>query len=125
MIVWKRGWRSCIFCIALYYLGTTIKVKFTKFEQQTDLSYFLFFKIIESLRQEVSSSSSDDESSSENENETGEDIGILEEAWNDEDGSLGNSSEVDLTDRMKDPDWNANMEDEETDSSDGDELDEE
>jgi hypothetical protein len=73
----------------------------------------------------VSSSSSDDESSSENENKTGEDIGILDEAWNDEDESLGNSLEDDLTDRMKDPDWNANMEDEETDSSDDDELDEE
>jgi hypothetical protein len=55
----------------------------------------------------------------------GEDISILEEAWNDEDGSLGSGSEDDLTDRMKDPDWNANMEDEETDSSDDDELDEE
>ena len=73
----------------------------------------------------MSSSSSDDESSSENENKTGEDIGILDEAWNDEDESLGNSLEDDLTDRMKDPDWNANMEDEETDSSDDDEFDEE
>ncbi|CAB4010031.1 exonuclease 1-like, partial [Paramuricea clavata] len=82
-------------------------------------------KIIESLRQEVSSSSSGDENSSENENKTGEDTGILEEAWNDEDGSLGNSSEDDLTDKMKDPDWDANMEDEENDSSDDDELDEE
>ena len=37
---------------------------------------------------------------------------------------MGNSSEYNLIDRMKDLDWNANMEDEETDSSDHDKLNE-
>ena len=79
--------------------------------------------MIEALRREISSTSSEDESNSEEENITGEDIGILEEAnWDDEDGSIGNSSEDDLVSRLKDPDWNANMEDEQTDSSDDDEL---
>ena len=65
----------------------------------------------------------DESSSEETGNETGEDIGILEEAWDDEDGlQIENSSEDDLVEGMKDPDWNANMEEEVTDSSDDDEL---
>ncbi|XP_028419191.1 uncharacterized protein LOC114544898, partial [Dendronephthya gigantea] len=82
-------------------------------------------RIVESLRQEMSSSSSEDESRSNydsDENKTGEDIGILDEALDDEDGSLANSSEGELIDNFRDPDWNANMEDEETDSSADDEL---
>ncbi|XP_028417113.1 nucleolin-like [Dendronephthya gigantea] len=74
---------------------------------------------------EMSSSSSEDESRSNydsDENKTGEDIGILDEALDDEDGSLANSSEGELIDNFRDPDWNANMEDEETDSSADDEL---
>ena len=67
--------------------------------------------------------SSEDKSNSKEENTTGEDICILEEAnWDDKDGSIGNNSEGDLVSRLNDPDWNANMEDEQTDSSDDDEL---
>ena len=60
----------------------------------------------------ISSMSSEDKSNSKEENTTGEDICILEEAnCDDKDGLIGNSSEDDLVSRLKDPDWNANMED--------------
>ena len=74
------------------------------------------------MRQELSSES--ESSSDEKENETGEDIGILNEAWDNEDWSMGDNSEDDLGQKLKDPDWTANMEEEETDASDDDELDE-
>ena len=60
----------------------------------------------------------------EKEDDTGTDIRILDEAWNEENESLGSCSEDDSVNTMKDPDWNANMEDEVTDSSDDDDLDE-
>lgn len=79
------------------------------------------------MRQELSSGG--ESSSDEAENETGEDIGILDEAWDYEawdyeDWLMGDNSEDDLGQTLKDPDWNANMEEEETDASDDDELDE-
>ena len=61
---------------------------------------------------------------SEKEDDTGMDIGILDEAWNEENESLGSCPEDDSVNKMKDPEWNANKEDEVTDSSDDDELDE-
>ena len=64
----------------------------------------------------------EDSSSDEAENETGEDIGILDEAFHFEDECIGDSFEDDFRKITKDPDWNANMEEEETDSSDDDEL---
>ena len=72
------------------------------------------------MRQELSSGS--ESSSDEGENGTGEDIGILDEAWDYEDGLMGDNSEDDLGQNLKDPDWNANMEEDETDASDDDEL---
>ena len=72
--------------------------------------------------QQVSFDSSAEESESEKEDGTGEDIGILEEAWDNEDESP--VLQDDLLNATKDPDWNANMEDEESDSSDDDELNE-
>ena len=69
-------------------------------------------------------STGDESSSDETENETGEDIGILDEAWDYEDGLTEDNSEDDLGQTLKDPDWNANMEEDETDESDDDELDE-
>ena len=74
------------------------------------------------MRQELSSGG--ESSSDEAENETGEDIGILDEAWDYEAWLMGDNSEDDLGQTLKDPDWNANMEEEETDASDDDELDE-
>ena len=74
------------------------------------------------MRQELSTG--DESSSDETENETGEDIGILDEAWDYEDGLTEDNSEDDLGQTLKDPDWNANMEEDETDESDHDELDE-
>jgi hypothetical protein len=73
-------------------------------------------------------SSGGESSSDEAENETGEDIGILDEtwdyeAWDYEDGLMGENSEDDLGQTLKDPQRNANMEEEEIDASDDDELD--
>ena len=74
------------------------------------------------MRQELSSG--DESSSDKTENETGEDIGILDEAWDYENGLTEDNSEDDLGQTLKDPDWNANMEEDETKASDDDELDE-
>ena len=48
----------------------------------------------------------------------------MDEAADYEDGLMDDSSEDDLGQALKDPDWDANMEEEETDASDDDELDE-
>ena len=81
--------------------------------------YFSFYTI-ECLQQELSFGS--ESSSDEGENRTSRDIGILDEAWDYEDGLMGDNSEDDWGQNLKDPDWNVNMEEDETDASDDDEL---
>ncbi|XP_028402099.1 uncharacterized protein LOC114525089 [Dendronephthya gigantea] len=76
-------------------------------------------KLVEYLRKDLSSEES---STDEAEHETCEDIGILDEACHFDDELMGNSSDDDLREETKDPDWNANMEDEEANASDDDEL---
>ena len=77
-----------------------------------------------SLEQELSSEDESTSEKAESENETceDEDIGIFEEALDGDGEFMGDSSEEDVYQNIKDPAWNVNMEEAETDSSDDDEL---
>lgn len=79
------------------------------------------YKTIESLRQESSSEeeSSNSDDGTGNTNYACKDFGIVEEAWDAED-DLWEDCIIDQEDCIKDPDWKANMEDDETDSSNDD-----